>query len=168
MDGTDRVLNVTVCAFRDTTDGMERQKERALRQMAYTIGEIASRAGINISTLRFYERRGLLPAPPRNVYGHRVYDSAEVSRLRFIKRAQALGFTLAEIKELLTLRESPEANCDRIRDRAEDRLQATERQIEELLEVRASLEDIVESCRRERRSDGCPAVAVLEAAPVEA
>lgn len=133
--------------------------------MAYTIGEIARRAEINISTLRFYERRGLLPEPPRNVYGHRVYDSAEVNRLRFIKRAQRLGFTLAEIKELLKLRESPAANCDRIRDRAADRLQATEKKIEDLLDVRASLEDIIESCHRRDHSDECPAVTVLEAAP---
>jgi MerR family copper efflux transcriptional regulator len=130
--------------------------------MAYTIGEIARRADINISTLRFYERRGLLPEPPRNVYGHRVYDSGEVSRLRFIKRAQCLGFTLAEIKELLKLRESPATNCDRIRDRALEQLEATEQRIQDLMGVRESLAEMVEACDRRNGSSECPAVTQLE------
>jgi DNA-binding transcriptional MerR regulator len=76
--------------------------EKALR-----IGEVAGRAGVNVQTLRFYERRGLLPEPPRRASGYREYAPESVRRVRFIKRAQELGFTLAEVEELLRLREDP-------------------------------------------------------------
>lgn len=130
--------------------------------MTYTIGEVARRAEINISTLRFYERRGLLPEPPRNVYGHRQYGISEVQRLRFIKRAQRLGFTLAEIKELLLLREEPTQNCGRVREHAAQRLRATDQQIEELVAVRKSLTTLVEACDDRPWSGCCPAIEELE------
>ncbi|MDH3733494.1 MAG: heavy metal-responsive transcriptional regulator [Gemmatimonadota bacterium] len=129
--------------------------------MTYTIGEIARRAEINISTLRFYERRGLVPEPARNAYGHRLYGAGEVNRLRFIKRAQRLGFTLAEIKELLALREQPAANCGRVREHAARRLHATDQKIDELVGVRRTLTQLVEACD-ESDPDSCPAIAELE------
>ncbi|MEI2691764.1 MAG: MerR family transcriptional regulator [Anaerolineae bacterium] len=87
-----------------------------------TIGRIAKLAEVNIETVRYYERRGLLPAPPRTVSSYRLYGDQSVARLRFIKQAQALGFTLEEIGELLALRVDAETSCDVVRQRAERKM----------------------------------------------
>ena len=79
--------------------------------MTHSIGALARLTDISIATVRFYERRGLLPKPPRNAYGHRQYDASFVRRITFIRRAQGLGFTLGEIKELLRLRDGGGNGC---------------------------------------------------------
>src|SRR4051794_37191114 len=76
-----------------------------------TIGQLAKRVGVNLETIRYYEREGLIPPPPRKSSGHRAYSASAVSRVRFIKRAQELGFSLAEIRELLHLRVAPAQLC---------------------------------------------------------
>ena len=76
-----------------------------------TIGEVAEEANVNIETLRYYERRGIVPKPPRSVSNYRLYPEETVKRVLFIKSAQELGFTLKEIKQLLSLRASPRARC---------------------------------------------------------
>ena len=97
------------------------------------VGELARRSGVNLETVRYYERRGLLPKPPRTPAGYRAFPAASVRRVRFIRQAQALGFTLAEIKELLALRVDPDTTCcgragacggEGVGDRAEDRVPA--------------------------------------------
>ena len=80
-------------------------------------------ARVNKQTLRYYERRGLLPRPERNTSGHRLYDPAAVARIRFIKRAQDLGFVLEEILELLSLRIEAETPCDEVRIQAERKIE---------------------------------------------
>src|SRR6266849_8350129 len=72
-----------------------------------TIGRLAKEGGVNLATVRFYERRGLLPTPPRSASGYRLFPAEAARRLRFIRRAQKLGFSLREIQELLSLRVSP-------------------------------------------------------------
>ncbi len=84
-----------------------------------TIGQLARRADVGVETVRFYQRKGLLAEPDRRPSGYRQYDEAIVDRLRFIKRAKELGFTLNEIKELLSLRLDPSTTCADVKNRAE-------------------------------------------------
>ena len=85
---------------------------------AFTIGEAAKRAGVNIETLRYYERRGLVPPPPRSHSNYRLYPNESVRLVRFVKRAQDLGFTLKEIKELLAFRNGVDASCGDVLEQA--------------------------------------------------
>ena len=120
-----------------------------------TIGSLATEAGVGIETVRFYQRRGLLAVPPR-AGGIRRYDGRDVDRLRFIKRAQAAGFTLAEIAELIAL----DAGEDRPRARqlAQARIVALDEKIAELKEARTSLARLAKECG-EGRAGPCPIIA---------
>ena len=89
----------------------------------FRVGEIARQAGVNLQTIHYYERQGLLPRPPRTESNYRVYPQDAVRRVQFIKRAQELGFTLKEIKELLSLRAAPRAGCADVRSRAQAKVQ---------------------------------------------
>ena len=95
------------------------------------IGEVAAQAGVNIQTLRYYERRGLLPEPERSNSGYRAYDSDTVRLVRFIKRAQELGFTLREIEDLIELRQSPRRGAE-VRAVAATKVVDIERRIRQL------------------------------------
>src|SRR5437867_8316628 len=86
------------------------------------IGQVARTAGVNVQTLRYYERRRLLRAPQRELNGYRYYDSESVRLVRFIKRAQALGFSLREVQALLRLRDTRGVPCGQVRERAEKKL----------------------------------------------
>jgi Hg(II)-responsive transcriptional regulator len=118
------------------------------------IGEVAKRSGTGIETIRFYEREGLLLEPERRPSGYRQYDDATVERLDYIKRAKELGFTLAEIKELLDL-SSAHSNCDHIRQRAEAKIIDIESKIRSLQQMKRSLGKIVERCRTKNSTDEC-------------
>ena len=120
-----------------------------------TIGSLASAAGVGVETVRFYQRRGLLAVPPR-AGGIRRYDGRDVDRLRFIKRAQAAGFTLTEISELIAL----DAGEDRARARqlAKARLVALDQKIAELKEARTYLARLAKECG-EGRAGPCPIIA---------
>ena len=120
-----------------------------------TIGSLAQKAGVGVETVRFYQRKGLLPVPPR-AGGIRRYDARDAERLRFIKRAQAAGFTLAEIGELIAL----DAGEDRPRARelAVQRIAALDERIKELKEARASLARLARECS-EGRAGPCPIIA---------
>jgi MerR family copper efflux transcriptional regulator len=102
-----------------------------------TIGRLAKQAGVNIDTIRYYERNGLIPEPPRRSSGYREYENSDVRRLRFILRAKDLGFTLAEIGELLSL--SADRDVRGVKRRAEQRLEQVEHKINELQRVRRGL-----------------------------
>jgi MerR family transcriptional regulator, mercuric resistance operon regulatory protein len=123
-----------------------------------TIGSLATEAGVGIETVRFYQRRGLLVVPPR-AGGIRRYGQRDVDRLRFIKRAQAAGFTLAEISELIAL----DAGEDRARARqlARARIVALDEKIAELKEARTSLARLAKECG-EGRAGPCPIIASFE------
>ena len=105
-----------------------------------TIGELADAAGVAVDTVRFYERRGLLPAPPRTASGYRQYDDEALDRLRFVLRAKELGFTLAEIDGLMP------ARFAHVRSAAAAKLAALDAEAAELGRVRARLEELVASC----------------------
>ena len=118
-------------------------------------GEVADRAGVNIQTLRYYERRGLLAEPPGSPTGYRDYPGSAVAVLRFVKRAQELGFTLTEVEELLELADGGPASCDAARHLAETHIVELERKIADLEQMRASLGALVATCQRPRAARTC-------------
>jgi len=128
------------------------------------IGEVAGQAGVNVQTLRFYERRGLLPEPPRRASGYREYAPESVRRVRFIKRAQELGFTLAELEDLLRLREDPDIPCRQVRATAESKIAHIEEKMRRLRAMRAALAALVKSCAANRQHH-CPLLEALDESP---
>lgn len=113
---------------------------------ALTIGAIAKRTGLGVQTVRFYEREGLLEEPPRSSSGYRTYGESAVRRLGFIRRAQELGFSLKEIRELISLEQNEAADCDQVRGIANAKLDTIEDKIADLKRMQAALEKVVQSC----------------------
>lgn len=127
-----------------------------------TIGQLAREAGVNVQTVRYYERRRLLPAPARRASGYRAYDSAALARLRFIRRAQELGFTLTEIAELLALRLDPRTTAADVKARANRKVADVDRKLRDLERIRDALTHLAGSCRGGRGPTGeCPLVEAL-------
>lgn len=124
---------------------------------------MAVRAGVNPQTLRYYERRGLLAAPVRSPGGYRAYPDVAVHRVRFIKRAQDLGFTLAEVEALLHLAEGGPASCDRVRALAEEKIADLRRRIADLQALQAGLSRLMATCERPRAQRECPILNELDA-----
>lgn len=125
---------------------------------AMKIGEIARRSGVGIETIRYYEREGLLLEPVRRPSGYRQYDESTVERLEYIRQAKELGFTLAEIKELLELSFVAHEGCNHIRQRAETKVADIEGKIRSLQQMKRSLGKIVDRCRAKNSKDACPLV----------
>ena len=128
-------------------------------QQTITIGRLAKLAGVNIDTVRYYERNGLLPAPPRRASGYREYGAADVDRLLFIRRAKELGFTLAESAELLSL--SAGGSVQDVKRKAEERLAEVKRKVAELKRVQRGLEKLIDACPGQGDLRSCPIVAAL-------
>ena len=126
-----------------------------------TIGRIAGAAGVNVETIRFYQRLGLLAEPTRPPGGVRRYGVEFVARLRFIKRAQQLGFSLAEVQRLLVL-EDPQS-CSKARSLAAEKLALVEARIADLERMRGVLRDLVARCDVRRGKIACPIIATLTA-----
>ncbi len=127
-----------------------------------TVGQLAERAGVKRSALRYYERRGLLLPARRSPSGYRLYLPDAVSTVVFIKRAQGLGFSLGEIAELLALRRAPALPRDRVRMLAAEKLQEVRRRIAALRELEAALEGLLEACERSGDPRSCPILSALE------
>jgi Hg(II)-responsive transcriptional regulator len=125
------------------------------------IGAAAAQAGVNVQTLRYYERRGLLPRPPRRTSGYREFPADAVRIVRFIKRAQDLGFTLDEIEELLRLRTDTRRDRARIRAVAARRVRDIERRIAELQAMNTALSHLVHCCE-EGSTLECPIIEALD------
>ena len=125
------------------------------------IGQLAKAADVTIDTIRYYERRGLLPEPPRGESGYREYTQDFVSRLRFIRKAQALGFSLTEIRELLALQIDSVETCDQVRYRAEEKVQNIEAKIQTLQRMHTVLSDLIRTCDQRESSGICPILDVL-------
>ena len=111
-----------------------------------TIGKVAERAGVKIDTLRYYERHGVIAPPERTGSNYRVYEEDTVLRVRFVKRAQGLGFSLAEIKELLELRVSENASCADVRDQALAKVADLDEKIRSLQAMRRVLSKLAAEC----------------------
>ncbi len=125
-------------------------------------GEVAAQAGVNVQTLRYYERRGLLEVPPRSPRGYRRYPPETVRVIRFVKRSQELGFTLHEVQELLHLAKGGPAACKPARDLAGTRIEDLERKIRELQRMKDSLAELVDTCELPSRDRRCPLIASLQ------
>ena len=126
------------------------------------IGELARCAGVNVQTVRYYERRGLLDEPRRRDSGYREYPLAAVARLRFIRRAQELGFTLAEIGDLLTLRLDPDTTSADVKGKAEEKVREIEEKILDLKRMRDALLHLAGRCRGGQGPTGdCPLLDAL-------
>jgi MerR family copper efflux transcriptional regulator len=127
-----------------------------------TVGTLAKQAGVKIDTIRYYERRGLLPKPPRTNSGYRTFTHASVERLSFIKQAQALGFTLTEVKQLLALRLTPGMACTDVRKRAQARMADIEEKINSLHAMKRALQQLVSACTADGPASECSFLANLD------
>jgi MerR family mercuric resistance operon transcriptional regulator len=121
-----------------------------------TIGQVAKGGGVNIETIRYYERQGLIPPPPRRESGYRQYPEDTVNRVRFIKRAQELGFSLKEVAELLSLRVVPDTTCGDVKKMADGKIAEIEGKIHSLEKMRDALARLVETCEKNRQAEECP------------
>jgi len=125
------------------------------------IGEVASHADVNVQTLRYYERRGLVQPSARSRSGYRVYEPEAVRRILFIKRSQQLGFTLNEIESLLDLREG-DGSCVDVSGAARAKIEDIDERIRGLQGMRRALESLVVSCESEGSPRHCPLLEELE------
>jgi MerR family copper efflux transcriptional regulator len=132
-----------------------------MSEETFTIGTLAERAGVNVQTVRYYERIGILPKPSRAKGGYRRYSSDAVARLQFIRHATHLGFTLTETKELLTLRARQGAPCRTVRTRAEEKLATIEKKLAELTELRDAVAQLVRTCSGDTAVEHCTILAAL-------
>ena len=126
-----------------------------------TIGRLAKAAGVNVETIRYYHRRGLVDEPDKPLGGHRRYARTTVSRVRFIKRAQHLGFTLEEVTQLLQLEDGK--SCRETRLLAEQKLALIEERIADLTRMRRTLKKLITECATGRNAHSCPIIATLSA-----
>jgi len=138
------------------TDSRERT------EMALTIGQVATAANVNIQTIRYYERSGMFAAPRRTPSGYRQYGHDAVSRLRFIKHAQDLGFSLKEIQELLGLRVRHGAACDAVERKTRDKIELVQQRIRDLQRMKRTLDRLAAACAARRPTDECPILEALE------
>jgi MerR family copper efflux transcriptional regulator len=126
-----------------------------------TIGAVAREAGTPIDTIRYYEKEGLLPEPRRRASGYRDYDQGAVVRLRFIRRAKDLGFTLEEIRDLLALSADRHSGVGGVKERAEHRLDVIDAKIAELERVRRGLSELIDACPGHGAPEDCPILRAL-------
>ncbi|HSN40777.1 MAG TPA: MerR family transcriptional regulator [Burkholderiales bacterium] len=129
--------------------------------MNYTIGRLAETAGVHVETVRYYQRRGLVTMPARTNGGFRRYNTTDVERLRFIKRAQSTGFTLAEIEALLTLRASQ--SCTDTRALATRKLAIVEERLRDLRRLRLELKQWIDLCDHNPKHAPCPSIRKIAA-----
>lgn len=127
-----------------------------------TIGRLAKQVGVNVQTVRYYERRKLLPPTSRMPSGYRLYSDEALRRLRFIRNAQTLGFTLQEIAELLALRVTSTARCGEVQNRARTKLVQVESKLDDLQALAHALKALIRACRVGRPTGRCPILMSLE------
>lgn len=128
----------------------------------FTIGDVADAAGVGVETVRYYERRGLVPQPGRGLGSYRRYGRGHVDRIRFIKRAQALGFSLEEIETLLELEDGSDRR--RIRRIAAVRLEETRRRIADLKRIEDVLAHLLHECETHSKAPRCPIIGAIATA----
>ena len=126
------------------------------------IGDVAARAGVNTQTLRYYERRGILGEPKRSASGYREYPTDTVRLIRFIKRAQELGFTLDEIEELIALRQTTQKRRAKVRDLAAAKMRDIDEKLARLQAMRSALSTLVEDCACGAETFTCPILEALD------
>ena len=135
------------------------QRQNAITPAELPIGALAQAAGVNVETIRYYQRRGLLAEPEKPVGGHRRYAAPAGKRVKFIKRAQELGFTLEEVKALLRLEDGQ--SCGETRALAEHKLAIIEERLADLNRMRRLLKNLIAECATGKRPRSCPIIATL-------
>src|SRR5437867_6352731 len=130
--------------------------------MPLTSGQVATAADVNVQTIRYYERRGLVATPRRTASGYRQYTDDAVARLRFIKHAQELGFSLQEIQELLGLRVRHGAACDAVERKTRQKIEVVQQKIRDFQRMKRTLERLAAACAVRRPTAECPILEVLE------
>lgn len=129
--------------------------------MAMTSGQLAKKSGVGVETLRFYEREGLLEKPARSGSNYRQYPTEAVGRVQFIRRAQLLGFQLKDIKELLALRDDPDAASREVRDKAVAKLTDIDQRITDLEAMKAELTRLIAACDGSGPAARCPIITAI-------
>ena len=127
-----------------------------------TIGKLAKQAKVGIETIRFYERQGVIASPRRTESNYRIYEPEDIARLRFIKRAKELGFTLKEIKELLFLRHDSKATKDDVRRKTMEKIVQVQNKIADLSGILAALQKLTEHCDGHGPASECPILEALD------
>lgn len=130
--------------------------------MGLKIGEVAEGGGVNLQTIRYYEREGLLPEPPRLASGYRMFPETSVQRVRFIKRAQDLGFTLREIRELLSIRLDKTKDCSDVRRLAATKIADIEQKMRTLQSMKRVLSALSQACPGRGSTEECPILHSIE------
>ncbi len=141
---------------------MDREDQGAELMESLKIGQVASLAEVGVETIRFYERRGLIEEPPRRASGYRQYLPEAVTRIRFIRRAKGLGFSLQEIKELLALRVDTDTTCADVKDRATAKILRLQDKLEILERMRLALEALVALCSGSGPLTECPILETID------
>ena len=124
--------------------------------MLITIGELARRAGVNIQTIHYYERRKLILPVGRRESGYRVYDDDTLKRILFIRHAKELGFTLEEIRGLLDLSSDAAVSCDSVKEKATHKLRDVEEKIKALGSIKRILKELIDACNKRSPTEKCP------------
>jgi Hg(II)-responsive transcriptional regulator len=130
--------------------------------MPLTIGQVAAAAAVSIQTIRYYERRGLVLAPRRSRAGYRQYGDDAIARLRFIKQAQDLGFSLSEIQGLLALRAQHAGACGAVERKAREKIEMVDKRIQDLRRLQETLERLAAACAAGQPSGDCPILEALD------
>ncbi len=130
--------------------------------VSLTIGKAARQAGVNVETIRYYERRGLVERPPRPDRSFRQYSSEIVKKVRFIREAQELGFSLREVADLIELRADPAANCDDVRAQAEAKRVEVKKKIHKLERMDRALQSLIADCPKQGKLADCPIISALD------
>jgi len=125
-------------------------------------GELAKAAGISLETVRFYETKGLIPEPPRTSSGYRLYPGRTVERLQFVQNAKSLGFSLRQIRDLLTLRSEGADDCHSVRDQVIRQIAEVDDKIKDLVRIRKSLENLSQICDGNDPMNECPILDFLQ------
>lgn len=126
-----------------------------------TIGEVAALAGIPTATVRYYERRGLIAPTPRTASGYRRYDAEAARRLRFIRHAQTLGFSLEEVQQLLAFSADDPAACARVEETTREKVRAVRQRLDELRRLERTLQELAGACARHDAAEPCPILGFL-------
>ena len=130
--------------------------------MGLLIGQLAEEAGVSVETVRYYERQGLLERPKRTNSKFRRYDSDSVARLRFIRRAKELGFTLKDIKTLLSLRIDPSSTRAEVKAKTIEKITEIVGRIRDLMKMKETLESLVHACSGRGKVEGCPIITAMD------
>ncbi len=126
------------------------------------IGTVAKQAGVGIETIRYYEREGLIPSPPRRESGYREFPPSVVKRIKFIRHAKELGFSLAEIQELLSLRVDPDATQLQVREKTQAKIDEIEVKIHALERMKSTLHSLLDACQGDGPASVCPILDALD------